>query len=76
MQSVEMALTAGRYYPPFLRDFLHGHYLRDVGVLSPASTGLRPFCREEFPVCEVGHGAFGDDSQTCVKRGLKIMKPG
>ena len=40
-------------------DFLHGHDLRGVLVLSPTITGLRPFGGFSRVRGSKGHGAFG-----------------
>ena len=51
-----MRRNGGTGHPPFLRGFLHGHYLRDGGGSLLPSSGLRPI------LCEVGHGAFSENS--------------
>ena len=57
---------------PFLRDFLHGHYLRDGGGSLLPSSGLRPIY-----VRGVVTGRFRRIRITCVNvRGVQKMKPG
>lgn len=66
--------TAGQDHPPFLRDFLHGHYLRGVsGSISCRVRGCVPLNGLKNPCARMGHGAFGDNRITGVNvRGEQI----